>query len=351
MSSLHLCNTHGQVLVALCDIVRTDDPVTLIYLDDEIPLPVPMQTRLRAAFPFLTLHICQDRAMADNFANLPRAFPALIRRNLRWGGRMLQTAQGWLPNMLAGQVMTHAYVHNTGFFMAKVVAGPAQIVTLRESGLNNYAGRPVTGLKRILRLLAGLNPNSQIMGEEPWVDHIAVSRPEDLPAAVRAKGQTHKLQNHLALLNKTQKQTLLHCLAPDLPDLPKGARTALLLTQPLDLVGMCNPATKKRLYGDMVTRLVADGFTVFLKNHPRDVPFTLPQTTSIDAVTPIELWSLAQNQRFDLGVALCSAALAHSTDDLCTQALQLISPDHFHATGFKDWYAEIPTRLDAALAL
>lgn len=350
MRSLHLCNTHGHLLVALCDIVRTDAPVTLVYLDDEIPLPDTMQDRLRTAFPHLTLHIIQDHAMADTFANLPRALPAVIRRNLRWGGNLLQTARGWQPDMFAGHPISHAYIHNTGFFMAKVVAGHAQTVTLRESGLNNYVGRPVSGLKQSLRLLLGRNPRWQIMGEETWVNHIAVARPEDLPAQVRKKGQTHNLQDHLTQLTDAQKQTLVHCLAPDLPDLPAGTRTALLLTQPLDLVGMCDTATKHRLYGNMVTRLAADGFTVFLKNHPRDAPFILPGTTPIDPITPIELWSLSSNQRFDLGIALCSASLAHGTDNLCTRARQLVSPEHFHATGFNDWHRDIPARLSAVLA-
>lgn len=350
MAHLHLCNTHGQLLVALCDIVRNDDPVTLLYLDDEIPLPPDMQTRLRKAFAHLTLHICSDHGMAAQFANLPRALPALIRRNLRWGKASLQGAQHWQPDILAGQTISHAYIHNTGFFMAKVVAGHARTVTLRESGLNNYVGRPVTGLKRVLRILAGRTPGWQIMGEEPWVDHIAVARPADLPVAVRAKGQAHDLHSSLARLDPAQKQTILDCLTADLPTLPAGKPTALVLTQPLDLVGMCDTATKHRLYQDIVTRLIAGGYEVYLKNHPRDTSFVIPDTIPLDPITPIELWSLTTQSRFDLGLALCSASLAHGTEGLCTKAVQLVTPDAFQPVHFKDWAPDIPARLDAALS-
>lgn len=350
MKTLHLCNTHGQLLLALCDVSQTHDFVTIIYLDDEIPLSEAIRQRLKHNFPHMTLHICQDQVMANTFANLPTFLPHVVRRNLRLGPVKPRMARHWQPAFLAGQQFSHTYIYNTGFFMAKSVAGVSDAITLRESGLNNYIERPVSGLKAVFRLLCGYNPKRQTLGEERWIDHIAVTQPQNLPLGVRAKGVVHDFPSSLAPLTPAQKNTLLECLGPDLVFPSAKNPTALLLTQPLDLAGMCDTATKLAIYADMVKRLTAAGFDVFLKNHPRERPFPLEHTTALDPIIPIELWALADTPPFDLGVALCSSSLSHDTQALCAKAIQLVSPDRFYAVDFNDWHSDIPARLDAALA-
>lgn len=343
---LHLCNTHGQLLVVLCDVLTQSGPATLIYLDDEVPLDENRQALLRSRLPDLTLHVLRDANVIEEFANLPHFLPPTIRRNLRFWG----TPYSWQPDKISGQSFEMANIYNTGFFTAKVAAGIAKSVTLRESGLNNYVGRSVTGVKRILRWLSGYPAGWQTMGEERWVSQIAVARPHALPPHVRNKGRKEDLQAKLAALNALQKDILLQALSPNPPILPTGQKNALLLTQPLELIGMCTREIKEGLYAEMVLQLQDAGFLVYVKNHPREKPFTMSETVQLDPISPIELWPLASTRRFDLAVALCSASLSHGTDALSEKAVQLISPDAFQRDQFQHWQDDIPALLAHVLA-
>jgi hypothetical protein len=347
MNTLHLCNTQGQLLIALCDVVRTTEPTTIVFLDDGAVITQHLDARLRENFAHLTLIVCDDAEMARQFSNLPSFFPDVVRRNIRWNA--IRPNQ-WHPDILAGQHYDHAYVHNTGFFMAKVVSGLSDTLTLRESGLNNYIVRPVTGLKRIIRWLANYPSTRQILGEEPWVDDIAVSRPLDLPSPVRHKGAQYDLPKQLTALTLDQKQALLDCLEPNFPTLQPSTRNALLLAQPLDQIGMCNSQKKLELYSQIALQLTQAGYDVFLKSHPLDSDFKVPHTTRMPPRTPIELWPLTSNHRFDFGIAVCSAALSYGADLFCTHSVQLVAPDRFYPSLSREWMGHIPYRLEAALA-
>lgn len=343
--TLYLCNTHGQLLFAICDALLENRPTSLVYLEDEVPLSPGARERLQHQLPELALHITRDGDLMREFANLPRPLPAILRRNLR----AFASPRNWQPKWLRGKRYDQAFIHNTGFFAAKMVAGISDRVILREGGFNNYNSRPVHGLKRLLRRLSGYPSTLQSMGEERWVDEIAVARPEELPIHLRAKGSGYDLQQRLARLSDAQRRALVACLGPELPELPAEQRNALLLTQPLDLIGMCDRPTKEGLYIELARQLAAAGYRVFLKNHPRETPFELPDTIALDPVSPIELWPLLGRRPFDIAVALCSASLANDTRKLCDQAIQLVSPDSFHPEQFEIWHSEIDRRLVSAL--
>lgn len=319
----------------------------IIVLDDGTVMTKSIEFQLKTHLPHLTLVVCNDAEMAQSFATLPALAPALIRRNIRLDAKR---PQHWRPDFLEGQHFENAYIHNSGFFMAKVVAGISDKVTLRESGLNNYIQRPVTGLKRLARLIAGYPIGSQVLGEETWVDEIAVSRPLDLPAQVRSKGLQLDLSAQLLSLTPAQKLTMLECLKPDFPSLPAETRNVLLITQPLDLVGMCDTGEKLEIYRDITDQLRQAGYNIFLKNHPRDTDFELPDTTQLKSATPIELWALTTDRRFDLSVALCSAALSHRAGLFCTKSVQIVDPAEFYPANFQGWKTDISRRLQAVLS-
>jgi len=217
--------------------------------------------------------------------------------------------------------------------------------------LNNYIKRPTGSFKATLRALTGLTKGKQVMGDELWVSRIAVAHPEQLPPEVRHKGQPYDLQARLIDLTANEKKLLLKCFEPQLPAFRGDQPTALLLTQPLDLIGMCDQMKKQSIYQSLATILQGAGFTVVLKNHPREVPFALANTTSIDPIMPIELWPLTGQTRFDVGLALCSASLSHGTDALCTKAIQLVSTECFTPRDFPNWAPDISDLLTKALAI
>lgn len=342
MTSVHLCNTHGELLFALSDQARSPrTAATLIYLDDAVPLEPTMQANIAAAFPEVELIVLRDVEVEAAFANLPGALPALVRRNLRW-----RTPLGWIrphswaPDMLAGRRFDRGYVYHSGFFMAKVVAGMCDRVILRECGLNNYTPYPVPPLKALIRLAHGLDPRRQFLGEEPWIDAVEVGAPENLPGHVRAKATRLTLQDLHADLPPEAAKRVLSCFVTDLPRPAAGRRSALLLTQPLDLIGICPAAEKVSLYAALAAQLQTAGLEVFVKNHPRETPFTLPGTQLIPREIPIEIWPFATAGQFDLGVALCSAALAHDAG-FCKTPIQLVPTEAFNRTGFARWRGSV----------
>lgn len=351
-SALHLCNSYRQLLLALAEVLATEAPATVVYLDDDLPLCAPVRARIEATCPGVRFLWISDRHEMQAFARLPRWLPALIRRNLSVGraaagGWRLMRPADWTSGALGARRFDVGHVHHAGFFMAKVVAGRCDRVVLHESGLHNYARLPVPPLKALLRLLSGMAPHRQFWGEERWIDEIAVARPDLLPAPLRHKAR--RWSADLAGRNSALTDRMRRLAAIFLPaagELSAGPDTALILGQPIDTMGLCSSAAKAALYAGIARRLGASGFRVLLKAHPRDPAFRIDGVETLPPDFPIEIWPLLSDRRFALAVALCSAALGEAGDTFAEARVQLVPPDLFNRAGFADW----PAGIDRALA-
>ena len=349
-STLHLCNAHGQLLFALCDIALHNAPTTLVYLHDEVGLSQRMLQRLRETFPNLDVLVMRDAEAISEFQNLPNWLPDIVRRNLRVDQSTgLSGPQRWCPVALAGKRFDQAYIYHSGFFMAKVVSGMADRVVLREAGLHNYETYPVGAFKGLLRLAKGLPPGQQIIGEEGWIDALEVARPEHLPAKLRGKAQWRNLNDFKSQLTPARTRDIINVFAPVLPKPNGSTPSALLLTQPLDKINICTIPNKIKLYQRLAYALRRKGYAVFVKNHPRENAFALADTEIINRHVPIEVWSMAQREPFGCAVALCSAALSGGQADFCDRAIQLVPPDQFNRFGFDHWSTRVEDDLLAAL--
>lgn len=348
--TLHLCNALGQLLTALCDIAQAPGPATLIYLEDESPLGPERTIRLKAAFPDLELITLKDSDAIEAFATLPTVFPAILRRNfaprLGTGWR----PAGWRLAELADRKFQSACLYHSGFFMAKVAASCADRVVLREAGLNNYATYPVSPFKAVLRLLSGLPPFRQRIGEERWIDIIEVARPEGLPTSLRRKACAQSLALLRQGLDDEQITRIATIFSDRVPRPKPGLTAAIILTQPLETIGQGSSLAKQRLYAALADVLREAGYTIYVKNHPREARFSPPGTIAIDHQLPVELWTLTQGTPFTCAVALCSAALAGAHDGFCVRAIQLVSPEDFNPRGWRDWSDNVADRLRAQLA-
>lgn len=348
---LHLCNNYRHVLMSLATIAHKGVPATVIYLEDVLPMPDAMRARLALACPLATFIFTRDADQMQAFARLPHALPAIVRRNLTLGGRWgMITPRQWLMPTLAQARFATGYIYHAGFFTAKVAAARCSKVVLREDGLNNYVPLPVPPLKAVLRAISGLPLRHQIWGEERWIDVIEVSHPANLPASVRAKARGLTFSDVMDALPATTARAIAGAFCPDIPQFAQpGARTAILLTQPIDSIGICTQAEKQAIYAQIAMTLAAMGYTVSMKPHPREVPVILPNVVSLPSAFPVEAWPYITDQKFDLAVALCSAALVSGARAFALRTTQLVPPDVFNAGRFAEWPDLITTTLASIL--
>lgn len=344
---LHLCNNYRHLLFALASIAGGGRPATVVYLEDDLPISKAIRTQLARACPKATFLFTSDRAEMAAFARLPKFLPPLLRRNLTLGGRFgLQRPMHWQPKLLAGQRFSRGYLYHSAFFFSKVVAGLCDEVVLRETGLNNYHAHPVPPLKGLVRFAAGLPARQQIWGEERWVDVIEVSITDNLPASVRGKARQVTFSDVMHTLPAKTAHDLASAFLADQPDLPTTEGDgALLLTQPLDGVNLCSTAEKQALYGRIVGHLRGLGYQVYVKHHPRDLPFALDGTIEIPTAFPIEAWPYVSQHRFDVAIALCSAALINGATAFARKTVQLLPTDAFNQAAVPGWDTEIAAAL------
>lgn len=348
-SELHLCNNRRQLLFALADVLGRRVRARVLYLEDNAPLGEVLRHGLDELAPDIEISVTTDAAEIAHFATLPAWMPGLLRRNLRLGGRAgLMRANSWRLPILGDADFGLGYVYHPGFFASKPVAGSCARVVMRESGLNNYVSRPVPLTKAVLRALSGLPARRQTWGEEPWIDVVEVARPDLLPAILRKKARRLTFAQVLNRLPEDALARLRLLFAPgfdkDTVDLGPGA-SALLLTQPLDHIGLCSQVQKQQIYDALAAALCEQGYRVYLKRHPADAGFNVTGTTPLPADFPIELWSFLDLPRFDRAVAVCSAALLEGEALLADRVDQMLTPAAFTADGVQRWIADLPAAL------
>lgn len=350
LPDFYLCNTYRHLLMALASIAAAGQPAVVVYLEDEVPVPAILRTRLAAISPLTEFIFTTDAAQQAAFTRAPNLVPAVIRRNLSWQGLKLIRPFQWCSPLLHNRRFATGYVNHAGFFFTKVAAGRCDRIILCESGLNNYTGLIVPPLKAVLRALSGLSPLRQIWGEESWIAHIEVARPEDLPRRVRAKGLRRTFAQVMQALPPAQSQILAEAfLDVPLPVLTMSQPIALLLSQPLEQIGMGDLNAKRELYVGLIAELHRHGFQVYLKQHPREVGFDLPGVQSLPSRFPIEAWSYCAVPHFDLAVAICSAALDIGNNGFARRSLQLVAAVDFTPSEYPVWRDELRKSLNVAL--
>lgn len=177
-----------------------------------------------------------------------------------------------VPDFLRGQRFDIGYIYHTGPFLAKVLRGLCSSIVLREDGLSNYVPQPLSVKKAVIRACFGLPWRAQVWGDEPWVTSVEAENPDALPEVIRSKAVPLKLMDLLSCIDDVQRLRLATIFGLNKYigfNEPKGC---LILTQPVDLVGMCSEADKLTLYARLVDLFRAQGYRVYLKHHPKEGP-------------------------------------------------------------------------------
>lgn len=347
----HLCDNYSHLLRAVADLVgrRTEAHASrhvVYFIDDRFQLDEDVRCELERLSGADVVRI-SDAAAVEAFARLPRRLPGVVRRNISWrSGRPITPFQ-WAPAELADRSFGTAYVYHPGFFLSKVLAGRSGRVVMRDSGYSNYVRHRVPLTKAAVRLLAGRSPFRQTWGEERWIDEIEVVRPDRLPGRVQRKGRRLTLDDLMTKLPAAEAQAVAMAFWGDHP-LPSGTleHAALLVTQPIELLGICSEADKTRLYADIATRLRDRGFEVVVKPHPREPDTVIPGVPHLPSAFPIEAWQWLDRPPFAAAVSLNSAALADNRVGFALDHLQLVPPTKFYGSEWSTW----PSLIDAAFA-
>ena len=335
-AEIHLCDNYSHLLIALADLAGRPAAAGsprpyVLYIDDQLPLDDRLLHSL-ATLANAEIARVSDRAAVDSFAKFPRFVPAMLRRNLSWtAGRSPLRPSSWTPAFLSERNFETGYVYHPGFFLSKVVAGRCRRVVMRDSGYANYVRHRVPWTRKVPRLLAGRSPTFQTWGEEPWVDEIQVVRPDQLPNHVRHKASRATLDDFMGRLSNERARAVATSFWGDIaPPAARRRPTALILTQPIDHLGICTTSQKSALYAELADRLRQDGLDIVVKHHPRESTPVLPHESSIPAPFPIEAWAWLGQPRFELAVSINSASLAAPEVSFAEQRLQLVPPDRFY---------------------
>ena len=335
---LHVCNNFRSLAIAVFDGIAKSCQTTIIYLQDHNPLPQDVIDGIGSLSDRIDLVLTSDKEQLRDFVNLPTFFPEIIRRNLRLDLRRgVISPKGFTMFGLEDRHFDECFVYHTGFFTSKLVVSMSRTVTMREAGINNYVEHNVSGIKMFFRYLSGMPPRRQSFGEEKWIKRIEASNPAHLPNVLQSKAVEVDLWSFSKLLSRSQKRRLSSVFGvPSVSWQDDRRKRAIVLTQPIDIEKNVTEIQKVNIYKDIADNLSAAGYEVFIKNHPSEAPFRLPNAQLIEGTFPVELWCMLGNPKFHLAVALCSASLTNVRQSFCTRQIQIFSPSEFLQTKFSD---------------
>lgn len=199
-------------------------------------------------------------------------------------------------------------------FISKYFLG-YENVTLIEDGLANYLKTPVSGslLKRVVRLVVGLNPNYQVLGETKKVKKILLVNPINAPAEIKEK--CFSFEEVFLLPSKEKKRLINTFFNINRIDQAK----VIFLTQGLDVAGLCDQETKMKIYNEVLNELVKIyGEGVFVKLHPSETmdeytPLLNESINFLPAKVPFEALALQFAESEVTCMSLYTSALTISS--------------------------------------
>lgn len=352
LTEIHLIDNYAHLLWAAADLMgrpAAGCERRIAFIDDRLPLD-PDRMAAIANLADAEVITVSDHQAIEEFARLPRWMPNIVRRNITWASRPV-TPLSWCPDWLPGGGIEVGYVYHPGFFLSKVVAGRADHVVMRDSGFANYVRHRVPLFKAVLRLAVGRSPRYQVWGEEPWIDEIEVAQPDRLPEPARSKAHRLTADTLMSNISGDGARRLALTLWGDDPVPELSSRpTALLLTQPLDMIGMASTTEKSDLYQELSAEIDRAGYDLVVKHHPRDTTPVLADKPTIPAHFPVEAWRWLDRRPFDLAVALNSTSLAAGDQSVAAQIIQLVEPTRFYPRYWPDWSPSVCDSLSTLIA-
>ncbi|RAU36891.1 polysialyltransferase family glycosyltransferase [Enterobacter sp. ECC-175] len=337
-NALHVCITLRQLLISICDAVITKRKTTIIFLLDYQDLSFERQERLITNFETIEFFFIKEYELINDFCPIQKNIPGIIRRNFSIkDGRFYFGCGKWVPHFLAKRKYNTTYIYHSGPFTSKVVRSVSQKIILREDGLSNYVIQPLHPLKAAVRLFWGLSPFGQVWGEEKWVASLEVESPELLPKRVRKKADKLTISSLLISLDVTNRARLIDSFELQGLSSFDNSRSCLILTQPIDDVGICCTKDKVELYSKLALKFLNKGYEVYIKFHPKEKEYKIPNARVISKDFPVELLKYVLDGQFIYCVALCSSSINSEEHSLALRQKQLIPLEYFNKSYFDGW--------------
>ena len=240
---LYLPSNAQTFLAAIASALLGDYPAEIVYLDDATGVSPHVEAGIRKRFRQIAFSARSDRAAIEEFATLPKSFPAVVRRNISVtpGARIHFPADR--PPFWLGRQYRTAYIYLSGNFVSKTLRRRCKTIVLREEGLINYHTLSFGPGHALLRLMFGRSPRRHIMGEERWIDRIEVNQPEALPVALQAKARKLEFSSLLDGLPKDVAAELTRIFWGE-RDPPPVGNTANICRSRSETNGFCTTAEK-----------------------------------------------------------------------------------------------------------
>ncbi|WP_452220333.1 polysialyltransferase family glycosyltransferase [Lacinutrix salivirga] len=151
-----------------------------------------------------------------------------------------------------------------------------------------------------------------LKGYDPQVKEVLVRYPKKMNDPYLAK-KIRKLDLEAIenSLTEHEKKTIVKGFLNNF-EITENSNRALIITQPLSEFNITTEAKKIAAYKSIIDRCKAEGFEVFIKNHPRDLTNYLEIDNSITVLPqqfPLEVLNLSETFNFRIGYTLFSTAL------------------------------------------
>ncbi|PLW82082.1 hypothetical protein CWI75_09780 [Kineobactrum sediminis] len=179
-------------------------------------------------------------------------------------------------------------------------------VNLIEDGRANYQGRKIVRnyLKRTLRFVLGYSYQYQFLGESSEISSVYLMKPEYAPCCI--KGKVKPLTEFVNRLSNDTVRTIISFFRVEAME----SNAILVLTQGLDIAGLCSKKDKLNIYYVLVQKLL-DYYSpkIVVKIHPSEdiKEYTklfagFSRVTIISGHVPFEAISLKIDGKHDLKV-------------------------------------------------
>lgn len=144
-------------------------------------------------------------------------------------------------------------------------------VSLIEDGLANYSkvAYRASALKKIIRFIKGHPSSYYLLGESESIKNIYLFKLAPVPELIRNKVTYLDQKIFYSSINvRVPNKLFMFNLPEQLHDI--GSYDVVLLTQGLDVAGLCSEQEKLKIYTDLVSYLSERGLRTVLKMHPSE---------------------------------------------------------------------------------
>ncbi|MDE5206952.1 glycosyltransferase family 52 [Citrobacter amalonaticus] len=335
---LHICITLRQLLISICDALKTKRKTTIIFLIDYQSITLDRQKKIIKNFDNIEFMFLKESDLLDEFSLTTYCIPAIIKRNITFkSGHFHLGCKNWTPEVLKKRFYDTTYIYHSGPFTSKVIRKISKNIVLREDGLSNYVVQPLDPIKAVIRAFCGLSPFGQVWGEERWVRTLEVESPELLPGRVKNKAIKLTVTSLLNSLNEKSKKKFIDSFELNNLVSLSGRKSCLILTQPIDDVGFCNTKDKIRIYNKLAQKFIQKKYNVYVKLHPKEREFDVAEATYITKDFPVELLKYVLTEKMNYCIALCSSSLNMEENALAITQIQVIPLELFNRRHFNEW--------------